>query len=231
MLCVIVKISVMDRLIVVIEKCKQFSFLQIFTIYLRYLIGSGFVIAAFGMGKFSGQQLNISNAGAPIETLDSLQQFFRVISTSGLYWQFIGLTQVIGGGLLVTQRFAKLGALIFFGLILNIFVITVSYSFKGTPIVTGLMLLATTYLLLWDLNSFQFIFRTAVKENLTSSQKLAIADHQFWIGLGAIMVVTIFVMAFLKTSIGIQFGTVFLEGFMAFVIFFLFNRKIQKSKP
>jgi hypothetical protein len=34
-----------------IDHWKQKSFLQIFTIYLRYLIGGAFVIAAFGMGK------------------------------------------------------------------------------------------------------------------------------------------------------------------------------------
>lgn len=37
----------MDALIRVIESCKQLSFLQIFVVYLRYLIGGAFVIAAF----------------------------------------------------------------------------------------------------------------------------------------------------------------------------------------
>ena len=102
----------MTTLIGFIEKCKQLSFLQVFTVYLRYLIGGAFVIAAFGMGKFSSQELLISNPGASIETLEPLQQFFRVMATSGLYWQFIGLSQVIAGGLLMTQRFSKLGAVI-----------------------------------------------------------------------------------------------------------------------
>jgi len=50
----------MDRFIRFIETSKQYSILQIFTVYLRYLIGGGFVIAAFGMGKFSGEELVIS---------------------------------------------------------------------------------------------------------------------------------------------------------------------------
>jgi len=33
---------------------------------------------------------------------------------------------------------------------LNVFFITISYDFRGTPVVTGLMLLATVYLLIWD---------------------------------------------------------------------------------
>lgn len=216
----------MNSFLAFIEKNKQRTVLQIFTVYLRYLIGGGFIIAAFGMGKFSGQQLAISHAGAPIETLEPLQQFFRVMATSGLYWQFIGLTQVIGGGLLMTQRFAKLGAVIFFGLILNIFVITVSYSFRGTPVVTGLMLLATTWLLFWDLNSFQFLFRSPEEENLIPFKKLRIADDTFWIGLGTLMFVTIVALAFLKISTPVQMGVVFLEGLLAFIGFFLF-RKVQ----
>lgn len=210
-----------------IETCKQLSFLQVFTVYLRYLIGAAFVIAAFGMGKFSGQQLLISNPGAPLETLEPLQQFFRVMATSGLYWQFIGLSQVIGGGLLMTQHFSKLGALIFFGLILNIFIITVSYGFHGTPVVTGLMLLASIFLIVWDLNSFQFVVTRVHPETIIVPNKLPIADHPFWIALGAVMLITIFTLALLKFNVLIQLGSVFMEGLMAFIIFFSFRKRLQ----
>lgn len=219
----------MTTLIGFIEKCKQLTFLQVFTVYLRYLIGGAFVIAAFGMGKFSSQELLISNPGASIETLEPLQQFFRVMATSGLYWQFIGLSQVIAGGLLMTQRFSKLGAVIFFGLILNIFIITVSYGFNGTPVVTGLMLLASTFLLFWDLNSFQFIVRQTKPENFITPNKLLIADHPFWMVLGTLMLTTIFTMALLKINIVLQLGTVFIEGLVAFIVFFAFRKQFQRT--
>src|SRR5687768_16003189 len=109
----------MDKFISLINYFRQFTFLQIFTIYLRYLIGGAFVIAAFGMGKFNNQELLISSPGVSIEKLEPIQQFFRVMATSGLYWKFIGWSQVIAGALLMTQRFSKIGAAIFFGLILN----------------------------------------------------------------------------------------------------------------
>src|ERR1043165_269514 len=98
----------MDRLITIVNYFRQFKTLQIFTIYLRYLIGGAFVIAAFGMGKFNNQELLISSPGVSIEKLEPIQQFFRVMATSGLYWKFIGWSQVIAGVLLMTQRFAKL---------------------------------------------------------------------------------------------------------------------------
>ncbi|MCI0750718.1 MAG: hypothetical protein L0Y35_02675 [Flammeovirgaceae bacterium] len=137
-----------------IDRLKKKTFLQVFTIYLCYLIGGAFIIAAFGMGKVSGQANLINSMDHPIQDLQPIQQFFRVMVDSGLYWKFIGWTQILAGILLMTQRFAKLGALIFFGLILNIFIITISYEFKGTPVVTGFMLLATSYLLVWDIRTF-----------------------------------------------------------------------------
>jgi hypothetical protein len=212
-----------------IDKCKQQPVLQIFTIYLRYLIGAGFVIAAFGMGKFSGQELLISAPGQSIEKLEPLQQFFKVMATSGLYWNFIGITQVIAGGLLMTQRFAKLGAVIFFPLILNIFVITISYNFKGTPVVTGLMLLATIFLLMWDLDSLQFIFRTARSDNFFKSSVLSVMIHPLWTATGVIMLIMIITMALLKVSVLVHFVSAFVIGLLAFLIYIIFLRRSMQT--
>jgi hypothetical protein len=214
----------MNRILRILDAAKQKSFFQIFTIYLRYLIGSAFVIAAFGMGKFSNHEVGISSPGAPIETLMPIQQFFRVMADSGLYWNFIGLTQVIAGGLLMTQKFAKLGALIFFGIILNIFVITVSYGFNGTPVVTGLMLLASTYLLLWDADSLQYIFRKPSAKNLIHSTGLGIIENSYWSFVGLIVFTSILMMAFVKFNLLYQLGVCFFEGLAAFALYFAFYR-------
>lgn len=130
------------------------------------------------MGKLDGSSNLLNSQDFPMnDSTPPLILFFKVISNSGLYWHFIGWTQIIAGVLLLTQRFTKLGALIFFGLILNIFVITVSYNFKGTSIVTGLMLLSAIYLLLWDVKSFQFIFKN---EGVLNNRPLKIADNFYW---------------------------------------------------
>lgn len=219
----------MDKLINLIAYFRQFGFLQIFTIYLRYLIGGSFVIAAFGMGKFDNQELLISGPGTPIEKLEPLQQFFRVMATSGLYWNFIGWSQVVAGVLLMTQRFAKLGAALFFGMILNIFIITISYNFKGTPIVTGLMLLAATYLIVWDFSSFQFMFRKPTPSR-TETQKLHIADRAYWSVVGLLMFLLILVCVVLKYSAPYQMIGCFVVGFISFIAFFVaFSKKPQAN--
>ena len=201
-----------------IDRWKQKTFLQIFTIYLRYLIGGAFIIAAFGMGKVTKAKVNLMySLDKPIQELEPIQQFFRVMIDSGLYWQFIGWTQIIAGALLMTQRFARLGALIFFGLILNIFVITVAYKFTGTPVVTGLMLLAVTYLLVWDLRALQFLFYDSVKAERIS---LKVMDNSYWTWLGLIMLFTILILAFFSPNLFLELGIPFLEGLIGFIVFF-----------
>lgn len=62
---------------------------------------------------------------------------------------------MIAAILLVIPRTATIGALLYFPIILNIFVITVSMHFIGTPFITGLMLLANLFLLVWDIDKLQ----------------------------------------------------------------------------
>ena len=76
--------------------------------------------------------------------------FFEAMYRTGAYWQFLGWAQVIAGVLLLLRATSLLGALLFFPIILNIFVITLSMDFHGTHVVTGGMLLANLYLLCWD---------------------------------------------------------------------------------
>jgi hypothetical protein len=215
----------MDFLITIINRLKQFRLLQLFTIYLRYLIGGGFVIAAIGMGKLSGGVYMLGADAKPIGELAPIQQFFRVMTDSGLYWQFIGWTQIVGGFLLMTQRFAKLGALIFFGLILNIFVITVSYEFRGTPIVTGLMLLATTYLILWDFDSLQYIVRKPGEHNFPKSNTLAISDKPFWGLQGLVLFTIIILMMVMRVGSVVAMLTPLLAGLAGLILFFMLYRK------
>ena len=133
---------------------KQKIPVQLFIIYLRYLIGGAFVFAA--IVKIKGERFTtLDGSGSP---LNSPFHLFETLYQSGLYWKFLGIGQVVAGFLLMTQRYAKLGALMFLPIVSNIFVITVSYDFKGTPVITGLMLLANILLVLWDWDELKILF-------------------------------------------------------------------------
>ena len=127
------------------NRLKSYFLVQLFIIYTRYLIGGAFVFAC--MIKIKGKRFTTySQEDAP---LGSTMHFFEVLYQTGLYWQFIGWAQLLAGSLLMTQRFAKLGAVVNLPIILNVFVITISMEFGGTPVITGLMLMANLLLIIW----------------------------------------------------------------------------------
>lgn len=66
----------------------------------------------------------------------------------GLFAQFVAWSQVLIGLLLLSQRFAIIGAVMLVPMLANIFVITVSLQWRGTPYVNA-VLLAMNAFLLW----------------------------------------------------------------------------------
>ena len=87
---------------------------------------------------------------------------FETLYQSGMYWKFLGWSQLVAAFFLMTQRYATIGAILFVPIIANIFVITVSYGFTGTPYITGLMLFANIMLLLWDADKLKILFNMSV---------------------------------------------------------------------
>lgn len=136
------------------QRIKTFVWAQIFIIYTRYLLGGTFVFAS--LIKIKGKRFT-SDSGAA-NPIDSAWHFFETMYQSGLYWKFIGIGQLVAGFLLMTQRYAKLGALAYFAIIANIFVITLSYDFAYTPVVTGLMLFTNICLIIWDWDQIKVLF-------------------------------------------------------------------------
>ena len=132
---------------------RSSAFCYRFALLTRVLLAAGFIPT--GMVKLLGERFTLISPETPIGA------FFEAMYQTGLYWRFLGLTQVVAGLLLLVPRLAHLGAAIFAGVILNIFVITMSLGFRGTPVVTGLMLLAVVYLLLWDFHRFRPMFTLA----------------------------------------------------------------------
>ena len=67
----------------------------------------------------------------------------------GLFAQFVAWSQLLIGLLLLSRRFALVGAIMLVPMLANIFVITVSLQWRGTPYVNA-VLLAMNAFLLWS---------------------------------------------------------------------------------
>ncbi|MBA6154961.1 hypothetical protein H3Z83_00285 [Tenacibaculum sp. S7007] len=172
---------------------KQNTWAQLFIIYTRYLIGFAFIFAS--IVKLQGLRFTAeSGAESPI---NSAWHFFETLYLSGIYWKFLGFVQLVAGSLLITQRYPKLGAVMFLPIIANVFIITISYDFNGTPIITGLMLLATILLLFWDWDSLKVL----VNKKPTASDKKRLEHDSIWIILGIIFfIATISVKFIISTT-------------------------------
>lgn len=143
--------------------------LTIFVWLTRYLLAFAFIPS--GMKKLLGERFTSIGIDNPIGF------FFEALYRSGMYWNFLGWSQLITALLMMTQRFSTLGNLIYFFIISNICCITIAMQFTGTWVITSLMLFASVCLLLWDANKFQFIFATAGFLKNNNEEKLPEASR------------------------------------------------------
>lgn len=130
------------RNLIVYRKLRESKFAEVIIIGIRFLVGFAFIPS--GLTKLLNRRFTT------ISTDDPVGYFFEALYQATLYWNFLGFCQVFTAFLLFTQRFATLGAVLFCGIISNIFIVTVSMNFKLTWVITMLMLFAGILLLAWD---------------------------------------------------------------------------------
>lgn len=140
----------MEKILFRLKLLKGF---QVFTIFVRYLLGIAFVWAS--ILKIKGMRFEPhSGENTP---MGSLSHLLEAMYRSGFYWYFIGWGQLIAGLLIMSQIFSTLGAMVYFPIMLSIFVLTTAFQGPVFLIMTSSMLLANIYLLLWDWNKLKFV--------------------------------------------------------------------------
>lgn len=138
------------------SKLRNNRTLNLMIIGIRFLVGFAFIPS--GLTKLLGERF--TNIG----TDNPIGYYFEAMYRTGFYWEFLGFCQLLTALLLFTQRFATLGALMFFGIILNICILTISMHFTGTWVITSLMLFAALVLVAWDWNKLKPILGIKISE-------------------------------------------------------------------
>jgi uncharacterized membrane protein YphA (DoxX/SURF4 family) len=189
-------------------------------IHLRYLVGFAFFPS--GLTKLIG------NRFTRISTENPIGYFFEALYQSGFYWNFLGWAQVTAGILLLTQRYATLGALVFFAILTNIWVITLSLSFSGTWMITSLMMLAVSILLIWDGHKLLPIFNY----NKSSIVKEYPDPGRIWIIAGMIYAFSFIVLYMLDPVHGAVYEKWLTKAFAAIILltFATSNYKAYKNR-
>lgn len=145
----------------------------------------------------------------------------------GMYARFIGISQIIAGLLLFTQRFATLGAILTFPIILNIFMVTVSMNWQGTPYVNAFLMLLNAWLLLYDYPKLKFI----LTDYITPLKKLPLVRKQpksdwMW-ALGIVSIIISVPLSYL--SVRFAWGLCF-SAIILIIINQLMSKKLENNK-
>jgi uncharacterized membrane protein YphA (DoxX/SURF4 family) len=184
-------IEIMEKFIFRLKIRKQF---QIFTIFVRYLLGIAFIWAS--ILKIRGVRFTPeSGENMPIGSLSHLlESMYR----SGFYWYFIGWGQLVAGFLIMSQAFSTLGAIVYFPIMLNILLLTTSFQSPEILTITSLMLLANIYLLVWDWNRLKFL--VVFKPGEYVDQATQFSRQKIWTYAGILLCIAIAIFRIISTN-------------------------------
>lgn len=129
-----------------IERLKGIRIFVLFYWFLKITLGIGFVLS--GLRKMP----TVKFTSLPIDNPVGL--FFEGMYATGFYWNFIGYYQILVGLLLMTGWWKKLTPVLIFPVTINIFLVSISLYMRGTPLITGLMVLGNLFLILWHLETY-----------------------------------------------------------------------------
>lgn len=137
-------------------KARKIRLLQYFAVFNRIILAVSFIPS--GMTKLLGYRFTQLSTDYPAG------YFFESFYQTGGWYRFVGFCQVLAAILLLAPRTATLGAAVFFPIVLNIMLITISVDFQATWMITSLMFLANLYLICWDYDKFKLILPLASEE-------------------------------------------------------------------
>lgn len=133
----------------IVEELHQRRATRAFTWVTRILLALAFVPS--GLTKLQGERFTRLGIDNPVGF------FFEAFYRTGIYWNFLGAAQLLAAILILVPRTRVIGALVYFPIILNIFLITYAMHFQGTVYITALMLLGAIWLLLWEAHTLRVL--------------------------------------------------------------------------
>lgn len=156
-----------------LERLRTTRWATVCVINLRILIGFAFLPA--GLKKLLDQPFT-----DPAKT-GTFHDFLDAFHATGWFYQFVGVMQLVAATLLITQRFATVGALLAVPITATITAFCWSTHVYPTAVVITLMLLGSLGLALWDLPRWQLVFaRDDRMRELVVPARTARVDMRLW---------------------------------------------------
>lgn len=130
-------------------QAKQNRWLRYFATFNRVALAAGFLPS--GYVKIMGERFTDLSNNHP------MGHYLEALHHTGYYYTFIGIFQVTAALLLLIPPTVVLGALLYFPIILNICILSLSVRFDGSLLSSPLMVMANLYLLFWYYDKLKYI--------------------------------------------------------------------------
>ena len=135
-----------------------------FSVFCRLLLAFAFIAA--GLVKIVGERF-----ASGLSELHPMGAYLEALHNTGYYYTFIGIAQVFAAILLLIPRTVTLGALLYFPIIVNIWLLSYAVRFDGSIITSPLMVFANLYILVWNYDRLRYILPFKQFSNLEIAQK------------------------------------------------------------
>lgn len=122
----------------------------LFSIFCRLLLAFAFIVA--GMVKIVGERF-----ASGLSELHPMGAYLEALHHTGYYYTFIGVAQVLAAILLLIPRTVAMGALLYFPIIVNIWILSYAVRFDGSFVTSPLMVLANLFLLVWSYDRLRYL--------------------------------------------------------------------------
>ncbi|MFY0630711.1 MAG: DoxX family protein [Flavobacteriaceae bacterium] len=131
-------------------KIKGNRWYWLFSIFCRVSLAYAFIVA--GMVKIIGERF-----ASGLSIIHPMGAYLEALHHTGYYYTFIGVAQVVAAILLIIPRTVALGAVLYFPIIINIWLLSMAVRFEGSFVTSPLMVLANLYLLVWNYDRLKYI--------------------------------------------------------------------------
>ncbi|PHR91433.1 MAG: hypothetical protein COA80_15105 [Leeuwenhoekiella sp.] len=142
----------------------------LFYLFCRCTLALGFIVA--GYVKIIGERF-----ASGLDIRHPMGAYLEALHHTGFYYPFIGIAQILAGILLVIRHTALLGALLYFPIIVNIWVLSWAVRFEGSLVTSTLMVLANLYILLYNYDRLKFILPFGEK-NLSYIPRISLKEAE-----------------------------------------------------
>lgn len=122
----------------------------LFSIFCRVSLAFAFLVA--GWVKIIGERF-----ASGLSIIHPMGAYLEALHHTGYYYTFIGVAQIVAAILLLIPRTVTLGALLYFPIIVNIWVLSYAVRFEGSYVTAPLMVWACLFLIVWNYDRVRFL--------------------------------------------------------------------------